>query len=202
MDIRSFRASTKSRRFWRIKKLCAFCVGFSGAPPFLKGGSCFCLLRSAAFQAALVCPRGSAVSGFCGCPIFRVLRERWVLVAQVVPLSFGGRPEVFPAEFVAQGARARRESARIWKKVRGALGFFAVCLAFSGAPPFLKGGFLAEAPLGGRQNVAQGGTGVPSMRLSSARNSRGKKSRTGWGGATLGTFGEFNCLCSRLFAVN
>jgi hypothetical protein len=111
--------------------------------------------------------------------------------------------------------RASTKSRRFWRIKK----LCAFCVGFSGAPPFLKGGFLAEAPLGGRQNVAQGGTGVPSMRLSSARNSRGKKSRTCWGGGTLGTFGEFiqapsgatlikrvwhrhYCRCSRLFSVN
>jgi hypothetical protein len=37
-------------------------------------------------------------------------------------------PQIVGAVLVAQGARARRESARIWKKVRGALGLFVFLL--------------------------------------------------------------------------
>src|SRR5579862_6458347 len=79
------RSKESSRRFWRIKK----------------------------------CDRGICFLCLCGCPIFRVLCERRVFVAQVVPppaakvylqdeLSplhkVSGRPDVFPAEFVAHGA--------------------------------------------------------------------------------------------------
>ena len=60
---------------------------------------------------------------FYGCP---TLSEGWVLVAQ--------------------GARARRESARIRKKVRGALRLFAVCLAFTGAPHVMVLSALARGP--------------------------------------------------------
>ena len=132
-----------------------------------------------------------------------------VLVAQVVPLSFGGRPEVFPAEFVAQGARARaRKRTHLEEGSRGPGAFRCLSCLF-GCPTLSEGWVPCGSPPWGRQNVAQGGTGVPSMR----------RLCTCWGGGTLGTFGEFiqapsgatlikrvwhrhYCRCSRLFAVN